>query len=286
MTLVENKFLDEIGKISFPEKYLKWYRSIIHKRILNPCNDFEKHHIYPVSLNENWKNENDNIVKLSPREHYICHLLLAKMLLKNEHRLKMERCVFLISNRTGYKTSRIYEHFRMKRSEAMMADNPMKRKVNQSKVSSALKGRTKHTHRYIVIASEKKSQYKENNTEWVKRSREKFREYIAKMTPTERKETFTNHLTEEKRKALFEKLSLERIGRTSSNCERVKKMSETKKRNASKLSDEEKKKVFGKTKGFKWFHNEELKISKLMKPETIDVSIWKLGRVFYENSKD
>ena len=59
-------------------KYTKWYYKIIENarnRILD--NNYEKHHIIPKSLNGS--NELNNLIILSYREHFICHLLLTKM---------------------------------------------------------------------------------------------------------------------------------------------------------------------------------------------------------------
>jgi hypothetical protein len=60
-------------------KYTKWYESIITNSQLrvNQTGYFEKHHIIPKSLGGS--NDPSNLVKLTPKEHYICHLLLTKM---------------------------------------------------------------------------------------------------------------------------------------------------------------------------------------------------------------
>ena len=60
-------------------KYSKWYFNIIESRRQVQFNGYvEEHHIIPRSiggLNESW-----NVVKLTAREHFICHLLLIKMI--------------------------------------------------------------------------------------------------------------------------------------------------------------------------------------------------------------
>lgn len=59
-------------------KYTTWYFNIINKsktRILDGY--FEIHHILPKCLGG--KNNSENLVKLTAREHFICHLLLTKM---------------------------------------------------------------------------------------------------------------------------------------------------------------------------------------------------------------
>lgn len=58
--------------------YQKLYNNIIINRQNNLLTGYtEKHHIIPKSLGGS--NKKKNIVKLSAREHFICHLLLTKM---------------------------------------------------------------------------------------------------------------------------------------------------------------------------------------------------------------
>lgn len=62
-----------------PNKYTKWYFNIINNRLANPVKGYtERHHIHPESLGGS--NAQENFVCLTAREHYICHLLLTKML--------------------------------------------------------------------------------------------------------------------------------------------------------------------------------------------------------------
>jgi len=61
-------------------KYTVWYYNIINhakSRILSPDVYTEKHHIIPRSMGGD--NSADNLVKLTAREHFVCHLLLTKM---------------------------------------------------------------------------------------------------------------------------------------------------------------------------------------------------------------
>lgn len=59
-------------------KYSRWYYSIINKRLKQAPNGYsESHHIKPRSLGG--EDIPDNLVLLTAREHYICHLLLTKM---------------------------------------------------------------------------------------------------------------------------------------------------------------------------------------------------------------
>jgi len=60
-------------------KYTIWYYRIINNaKVRDTINGyFEKHHIIPKSLGGN--NDKNNLVLLTGKEHYICHLLLTKM---------------------------------------------------------------------------------------------------------------------------------------------------------------------------------------------------------------
>ncbi len=65
--------------IFIDNKYTKWYFNIINKaksRISIEGRP-EIHHIIPKSLNGT--NNKNNLVKLTKKEHFICHLLLVKM---------------------------------------------------------------------------------------------------------------------------------------------------------------------------------------------------------------
>jgi hypothetical protein len=64
-------------KVVFLEnKYTKWYFNII--RNANPTTSYvEKHHIIPRCIGGS--DHRENIVSLTAREHFVCHLLLTKM---------------------------------------------------------------------------------------------------------------------------------------------------------------------------------------------------------------
>jgi hypothetical protein len=65
--------------MSFLEnKYSIWYYKIINNAKNRTATGYtEKHHIIPRSLNGT--DDDSNIVKLTAREHFVCHLLLTKM---------------------------------------------------------------------------------------------------------------------------------------------------------------------------------------------------------------
>lgn len=60
-------------------KYKKWYENIIKNargRLTSSGTYFENHHILPKSLGGD--DDKENLVKLTAREHFLCHLLLTK----------------------------------------------------------------------------------------------------------------------------------------------------------------------------------------------------------------
>jgi len=59
-------------------KYTKWYYNIIEIAKRSKFNCYiEKHHIVPKSLGGT--DDDDNLVELTAKQHFICHLLLTKM---------------------------------------------------------------------------------------------------------------------------------------------------------------------------------------------------------------
>lgn len=95
-------------------KYFKWYNQIISQAKENLRIDgyFEKHHIIPRSLGGT--NQKENIVKLTAREHFVCHRLLVKCTI-GKNKSKMARAVFRTSHRSKHHkdsvkiTSKTYE---------------------------------------------------------------------------------------------------------------------------------------------------------------------------------
>ena len=77
-------------------KYTVWYYNIIARanQRVNQEGYFEKHHIIPRSLGGS--NEVSNLVKLTAKEHFICHMLLPKMT-SGDNRSKMIRAAWMIA---------------------------------------------------------------------------------------------------------------------------------------------------------------------------------------------
>lgn len=59
-----------------PNKYTMWYFRIINSS-KNRIGYTERHHIIPKCIGGN--NKKENIISLTPKEHFICHWLLTKM---------------------------------------------------------------------------------------------------------------------------------------------------------------------------------------------------------------
>lgn len=120
-----NKYLNKLTDTSKIEnhKYFKWYSNLILKGLKRPQNkselDFysEKHHILPKCLCADIEEKNDieNAVLLSLKEHALAHKLLSKSI-PSSHKLK--RAYFgMFKARTDLQnkpriTSRDYEFFR------------------------------------------------------------------------------------------------------------------------------------------------------------------------------
>jgi hypothetical protein len=89
--------------IFIDNKYTKWYYAIVQNanlRALAKDTYIEKHHIIPRSLGGS--NSKENLVKLTAREHFVCHLLLTKIVTGPE-RFKMLSAV------TRFQQSRTYQ---------------------------------------------------------------------------------------------------------------------------------------------------------------------------------
>lgn len=96
-------------------KYHRHYQSLIENardRILPSDTYTESHHIIPRSLGGS--DDRNNLVDLTAREHYIAHLLLAKMH-GGEQKRKMLAAVLLMGAIKRYRkcNSHLYESMRL-----------------------------------------------------------------------------------------------------------------------------------------------------------------------------
>lgn len=111
--LVENSIKPNLHYIN---KYLSFINSCKSEKFIGPI---EQHHIIPRSFGGS---DNDNVIKLSPRCHFIAHLMLAKA----THSPKMIKALHrMIYSRNGdavrdYKiNSKIYEYLRIEHADVV-----------------------------------------------------------------------------------------------------------------------------------------------------------------------
>lgn len=112
-------------------KYTQWYYHIINhatgQQRTDPGSYYERHHIIPKSMGGT--NAKNNLVTLTAREHYVCHLLLPKMCIDSKHKAKMVYAYMRLSSaknqyRKGYAyTGRLYELMRDRYVRSISGDN-------------------------------------------------------------------------------------------------------------------------------------------------------------------
>lgn len=90
-------------------KYTKWYYKIVDAaRSREITGYFEKHRIIPGCMGG--KYVDGNVVKLTAREHFICHLLLTKMVSEQPYLSKLKYAAILLYWVHGQKvSSRVYD---------------------------------------------------------------------------------------------------------------------------------------------------------------------------------
>lgn len=124
MDISHKYYFDEITKISFNNKYQKWYRNICVKATLRGSNRkiikglvgyVEAHHVLPKSFLLGGEKDRNNLVYLTAKEHFVCHRLLTKMFPKDSgFGIKMQYALWLMataenSDQNRYRiSSRIY----------------------------------------------------------------------------------------------------------------------------------------------------------------------------------
>ena len=131
-------------------KYTKWYESIITnaQQRVNQRGYFEKHHIVPKSLGGS--NDISNLVKLTPKEHFVCHLLLVRMT-EGAYKTKMRYAAWMLSKNNPYQ-NRVKitgRRFQILREQLILANKErpglnlgkVMSDTTKQKLSNTLKGR-------------------------------------------------------------------------------------------------------------------------------------------------
>jgi hypothetical protein len=156
-------------------KYTKVYFTIIDRarsefRKKSKHSYFESHHVIPRSMGGN--DGKDNLVLLTAKEHFICHLLLTKMCISRFHAEKMRHafsCMAnlgsgkqqrVVSRRYGFFVSPLSEESRRKLSEQKRgARNPNYDKPEAAdrllKYSVAMRGKKRSPEVTLAIKQNK-----------------------------------------------------------------------------------------------------------------------------------
>lgn len=144
-------------------KYSKWYFAIIQHAMSRPVSGYtESHHIVPRSLGGS--DDIDNLVALTAREHFVCHILLSKMT-EGQDRGKMLHAIIMMGgfqDRPRYINSRLYSeartHYAAHRSKTMRGEGNHRFGVQMSeatktKISEAKRGKRHWTNGTISVKS-------------------------------------------------------------------------------------------------------------------------------------
>ena len=156
-------------------KYSRWYFNIIHSaKLMPPTGVLEKHHIIPKSLGGN--NDKNNLVKLTPKQHFICHRLLVKMT-TGIARQKMVYAFWIMSNK---KRSHVVSSDSYASAKKLIQDTMSSRYISdefRQKCSKRMKGKkmlpnTKEALLNAITGKERtdvtKQKIKESLTGWYK----------------------------------------------------------------------------------------------------------------------
>ena len=128
-------------KVVFLEnKYTKWYFNII--RNANPTTSYvEKHHIIPRCIGGS--DHRENIVALTAREHFVCHLLLTKM---TTGKVKQAMCwavgKFAQVNKNQQRNFTSWEYQKIRESISFARTGKKHSNESRKKMSEKAKGRT------------------------------------------------------------------------------------------------------------------------------------------------
>lgn len=193
-------------------RYYRWYLGIVamaKSRVLSGY--VEEHHIVPRSLGGT--DENSNIIKLTAREHFVCHRLLPKFL-EGSSKTKMIWALWRMCNTDKVIVpARVYEAARCSFIETMVGNRYAARVMSEetkSRISNTMKSK------FASMSQEERSK----------------RILQSASSP----ESWTD--------ARRNKIRQSKLGKAMSNTARVN-MSNSKQELVSSLSDEERRKLFG-----------------------------------------
>lgn len=187
--------------------YIEIYNKIIEKaksenRKLKCGVYYEKHHIKPRSLFKDLSKDTNNIILLTAKEHFICHVLLEKIYDCRQ----MKYAIWRMCNDGKYKVSaRYYEYIKQKIAVESSKLNKGKKlsEEHKRKISIALSGKThsvetkkKMSESYDpskhMISEELRKQYSEAATERFKgkKQTEEFKKHLSEIRKGEKNPMF------------------------------------------------------------------------------------------------
>ena len=129
--------------------YQKIYNQIIEKAKTRMLEGYkEKHHIIPKCLGGN--NDENNLVELTAREHFLCHMLLCEIH-PNENKLKHALFLMAIGKQKVKEKiyvigSRVYE--RLKTEYSQMLTGKKQSKETRDKKSKSMIGHSMYTEEW------------------------------------------------------------------------------------------------------------------------------------------
>jgi hypothetical protein len=136
-----------MDKLYFQNKYSTWYFNIVNdpNKALRSKKDayYELHHILPSALGG--LDRKENLVLLTPREHFVCHMLLPKMAIDPINKGKMVYAFFRMKDK--HKNSRLFERF--KKTYSLMTkgqNNPFYGKTHSNEVREKIFGKNHHMY--------------------------------------------------------------------------------------------------------------------------------------------
>ena len=143
-------------------KYTKLYFQIIERaRERDLQEGFEKHHVIPRSLGGT--NDEDNIVRLTFKEHYCCHHLLTKMC-DGDLRTPLLFALWAMSNQRGeYRSqrnyivsARLYETLRLDAISLLKKTNTGRKYPNRKRPTMSEEQRQQRRERLIQLNKSRK----------------------------------------------------------------------------------------------------------------------------------
>ena len=136
-------------------KYSKWYFNIIESALSNENQrtNTEIHHILPKCMSGS--NCQENLAKLTFREHFLCHWLLTKMVESTEIRLKLSFALHMFRTGNGKYTRPILTSRQFVTIKNSVKSNQTGRKLtveHRQKISKAHTGK-KHSEEHCKNVS-------------------------------------------------------------------------------------------------------------------------------------